>query len=79
MNKLEQDLEESIKLTEGLLSSLAKLFMKRKVKKQYKKVYDIAKDDPEIQAALMDLEDYHARLNRAMKNLCKRNPQHPKC
>ena len=51
----------------------------RKVKSKYKKVYKIAKDDPELQSALADLEGYHERLNKILKTLCKRNPDHPKC
>jgi len=79
-NKLEdQVLEQITDLNEGILSSIAKMFMSRKVKSKYRKVYKIAKDDPELQAALADLEDYHERLNKILKTLCKRNPGHPKC
>jgi len=79
-NKLEdQILEQITDLNEGILSSIAKMFMSRKVKSKYRKVYKIAKDDPELQAALADLEDYHGRLNKILKTLCKRNPGHPKC
>jgi len=79
-NKFEQDQMDQIReLNEGILSSIAKLFMSSKVKRKYKKVYKIAKDDPELQAALADLEDYHGRLNNILKTLCKRNPDHPKC
>lgn len=79
-NKLEdQVLEQITDLNEGILSSIARLFTSRKVKSKYRKVYKIAKDDPELQAALADLEDYHGRLNKILKTLCKRNPGHPKC
>ncbi len=80
MNKLEQDtLNHITELNEGILSVISKMFMRNKMKRQYKKVYKIAKDDPELQSALADLEDYHGRLNKILKNLCKRNPDHPKC
>ena len=80
MNKLEQDtLNRITELNEGILSVISKMFMRNKMKRQYKKVYKIAKDDPELQSALADLEDYHGRLNKILKNLCKRNPDHPKC
>jgi hypothetical protein len=79
MNKLEKQMQENITLNEGLLSRIAKLFIKGKVKRQYKKAYDIAKDDPKLQAALADMENYHERLNDIIKSLCKRNPDHPKC
>jgi hypothetical protein len=80
MNKFEQDSLNQIKeINEGILSSIARMFMSRKVKSKYKKVYKIAKDDPELQTALADLEDYHGRLNKLLKNLCKRSPNHPKC
>ena len=80
INKLEERTLEQIKhLKEGILTTIAKMFMKTKVKSKYKKVYNIAKDDPELQSALADLENYHGRLNKIMKTLCKRRPDHPKC
>tara|TARA_R100000773_G_C4163817_1_gene80443 strand:- start:247 stop:492 length:246 start_codon:yes stop_codon:yes gene_type:complete len=80
MNKIEkQTLNQITELNEGILSSIAKMFMSRKVKSKYKKVYKLAKHDPELQTALADLEDYHGRLNKILKTLCKRNPDHPKC
>ena len=79
-NKFEQKALDQIKtVNEGILSSIARLFMSSKMKRHYKKAYKIAKDDPELQAAMADLEDYHGRLNRIIKTLCKRNPNHPKC
>ena len=79
-NKLEQaQLAQIQDLNEGILSSIAKMFMSRKVKSKYKKVYKLAKHDPELQSALSDLENYHGRLNKILKTLCKRNPDHPKC
>lgn len=80
MNKLEQrTLDQINELNEGILSSIAKMFMSRKVKSKYKKVYKLAKHDPELATALADLENYHGRLNKILKTLCKRNPDHPKC
>ena len=80
MNKLEQrTLDQINELNEGILSSIAKMFMSRKVKSKYKKVQKLAKHDPELATALADLENYHGRLNKILKTLCKRNPDHPKC
>ena len=80
MNKLERDtLNKITELNEGILGAIARMFATRKLKRQYSKAYKIAKDDPELQTALADLEDYHGRLNKILKNLCKRNPDHPKC
>jgi hypothetical protein len=79
MNKLEKRILQQINLNEGVLASIAKLFMRRKVKNYYKTAYQLAKDDPELQAALIDLENYHERLNDIMKSLCDRNPDHPRC
>ena len=75
----EKVLHKIQELNEGILDSIAKMFMSRKVKSKYKKVYKLAKHDPELQTALADLEDYHGRLNKILKTLCKRNPEHPKC
>ena len=79
MNKLEKRVEENIHLNESMLSKIAKLFLKRKMKRQLKQAYNIAKDDPELQSALADLENYNDRLNKIIKSLCKRRPDHPKC
>jgi hypothetical protein len=80
MNKFERDaLKQIDELNEGLLGQIAKMFMARKVKRQYKKAYKIAKDDPELQSALADLEGYHERLNDILKGICKRNPNNPYC
>ena len=79
MNRLEKQVLEQIKINEGVLSSIAKLFMRGKIKRQYKQAYQLAKDDPELQSALIDLENYHERLNDIMKSLCDRNPDHPRC
>ena len=79
MNKLEKQVEENIHLNESVLSNIARLFLKRKMKRQLKQAYDIAKDDPELQSALADLENYNERLNNIIKSLCKRRPDHPKC
>ena len=49
MNKLEEKTLEQIKeLNEGILSSIAKMFVRNKVKSKYKKAYAIAKDDPPL-------------------------------
>ena len=66
-------------INEGILSSIARLFTARKMKSQYRKAYKIAKDDRELRSALADLEGYQGRLNKILKTLCKRNPNHPKC
>lgn len=79
MNKIERQMQENIQLNEGLLSGIAKLFIARKIRKQFKKAYDVAKDDPELQTALIDLESHQERLQKIIKNLCKRNPDHPRC
>ena len=80
INKFEHKaLKQIEQVNEGILSSIAKLFLSKKVKRQYKSAYKIAKDDPELQSALADLENYHGRLNKILKTLCKRNPDHPKC
>ena len=79
-NNIEERVINQVKkLNEGILDSIARMFMARKEKQHYKKAYKVAKDDPELMAALTDLEGYQKRLNRMLKTLCKRNPEHPKC
>ena len=63
----------------SLLSGLAKLFIGRKIKKQFQKAYEVMKDDPELQSAVADMENYPERLDNILESLCKRNPDHPVC
>jgi hypothetical protein len=84
INRLEEkqlkQINEANKLiNEGILSSIVGLFLRSKMKKQYKKVYNIAKDDPKLQSALADMENYQKRIKKLLKDLCRRNPDHPKC
>ncbi len=37
------------------------------------------KDDPELQSAVADMENYPERLDNILESLCKRNPDHPVC
>ena len=48
-------------------------------KRAMKKAAKIAKDDPELQSALADLQSHRKRVGDLFKKLCKRNPDHPKC
>ena len=80
MTKYEQDtLDKITELNEGILGSIARMFMSSKLKSKYKKAYKIAKDDPELQSALSDLQSHRKRVGDLFKKLCKRNPNHPKC
>jgi cell division protein ZapA (FtsZ GTPase activity inhibitor) len=77
--QLKQINEANKLINEGILSSIVGLFLRSKMKKQYKKVYKIAKDDPKLQSALADMENYQERIKKLLKDLCRRNPDHPKC
>ena len=83
MNKFERDIQNNIEVNEGFFTRLASAFATRKMKGAYgpamKKVFNAAKHDPELQAAIFDLEDYQERLQRILKSMCKRRPNHPKC
>jgi|TARA_R100001163_G_C4883227_1_gene79576 DNA polymerase/3'-5' exonuclease PolX len=80
MNKLEQNSLKQINgINEGILNTIARLFTTSKVKRTYKKAYKVAKDDPELQSALADLEDYNDRVHDLLKKLCKRRPDHKNC
>ena len=49
MTKYEQDtLDKITELNEGILGSIARMFMSSKLKSKYRKAYKIAKDDPEL-------------------------------
>ena len=80
-NKLEQKILNSAnELNEGFFTRLFKnLFMTSQGKRAMKTAAKIAKDDPELQAALTDLQSHRKRVGDLFKKLCKRNPDHPKC
>lgn len=80
-NKFEKDsLEQINQLNEGFLSSLLKtLFFSSAAKRSMKKAQKIAKDDPEIKAALKGLVYHQDQIQDLIKNMCKRNPTHPTC
>lgn len=80
-NKLEQKaLNQVNELNEGFFTRLFKnLFMSSQGKRAMKNAEKIAKDDPELQAALGDLQSHRDRVKDLFKKLCKRNPNHPKC
>jgi len=81
INKLEQEvLNKANELNEGFFTNLFKnLFMSSQGKRALKQVGKIAKDDPELQAALGDLKSHRERVKDLFKKLCKRNPDHPNC
>jgi hypothetical protein len=80
-NKFEKDtLKQINKLDEGFFASLVKgLFFNSAAKRSMKKAQKIAKDDPEIQSALKGLEYHQDQIRDLIKNMCKRNPDHPTC
>ena len=79
-NKFERKaLKQIEEVNEGLLSGIAKLFMSRKVRRQYKSAYKIAKDDPELQAAFQGLKYHHEKLKDLVDSFCDRFPDHKSC
>ena len=80
-NKFEKDsLKQINQLNEGFFANLVKsLFFNSQAKRSMKKAQKIAKDDPEIQAALKGLTYHQDQIQDLIKNMCKRNPDHPTC
>ena len=67
-------------LNEGFIgNALVRLVFGGKAKKVMKTAVKAAKDDPELQAAFSDLSYHHKRLQDLVKDICKRNPDHPTC
>ncbi len=66
-------------MLEGLANSIVKLFFIGKAKKFFKDVDKIAKDDPEVKAALAGLDWNLDHIDDLTSDLCKRNPDHPFC
>jgi len=80
-NKLEKDSLSNInELNEGFFTNLFKsLFTTSSHKKAIKKAKKIAKEDPKLASALVDLDYTTKSIRKMLKTLCKRNPDHPKC
>jgi len=80
-NKLEQKILDSAnQLNEGFFTNIFKaLFLSSSGKRAMKAAKKVAKDDPELQSALGDLQSHQKRIGHLFKKLCKRNPDHPKC
>ena len=67
-------------LNEGFIgNALIRLVFGKKTKRIMKTAVKAAKDDPELQAAFSDLAYHHNRLQDLVKDICKRNPDHPTC
>jgi|TARA_R100000084_G_C4625137_1_gene135377 hypothetical protein len=80
-NKLEKDSLSNInELNEGFFTKLFRnLFSTSSHKKAIKNAKKVAKEDPELASALVDLNYTTKHLRKLLKTLCKRNPDHPKC
>lgn len=74
INKLENALNEGF-----IGSALMRMVFGRKAKRIMKQAVKNAKDDPELQSAFSDLAYHHNRLQDLVKDICKRNPDHPTC
>ena len=66
-------------IRENLMDQIAKLLALHQIKKELPKAMKELDGDPEIQASLQSIEFHVDNLNRQLKYLCKRNPDHPKC
>lgn len=78
-NILETKMFRQIRLNENFLAGLVKLFLKKRLNKQLKGIRTVAKNDPELQAALHDLSYHYENVQSMIKTLCDRHPDHPKC
>lgn len=66
-------------INESIVGSFFKLMFAPKLAKSFSKIYDLADEDPEMKAALIDYAKQSKRLGRIMKNVCDRNPDFPEC
>jgi hypothetical protein len=67
-------------LNEGFIgNALIRLVFGKKTKRIMKTAAKAMKHDPELQAAFSDLAYHHTRIQDLVKDICKRNPDHPTC
>jgi hypothetical protein len=66
-------------ITESIVGSFFKLMFAPKLANSFSKIYDLADEDPEMKAALIDYAKQSKRLGAIMKNVCDRNPNFPEC
>lgn len=67
------------KLREGIFGALANLFIAKRTKKDMAKIAKLAKNDPELQAAIASMKTMDDTFEDIIRNLCKRRPNHPEC
>lgn len=65
--------------TEGVFTSLLKLFGGGKVRRELRKLEKLGIDDPSFQTDLDNLAASNAELEKTMKSFCSRHPEHPLC
>ena len=66
-------------INESILGSMLKLMFAPALAKSFSKIYDLADEDPEMKAALIDYAKQSKRLGSIMKGVCDRNPDFPEC
>lgn len=66
-------------INESIVGSFFKLMFAPTLAKSFSKIYDLADEDPEMKAALIDYAKQSKRLGRIMKSVCDRNPDFPEC
>ena len=76
MNSIEH---RKMSLHEGIVEELLKLILVAPVKRGLKKALKELDNDPEFVAATADLNYHLDRIERLVRSICERDPNHPDC
>jgi len=79
LNKIENQVLEQINLTEGILTKIVKRLYKRTVDRTLKGLIRQFEDDPELKAAMFDLQQTRERSKDVVTRYCKKHPNSEYC
>ena len=79
LNKIEKQVLTQVNLNEGLLTKIVKRLYKRTVDRTLKGLIRQFEDDPELKAAMSDLQKTRERSKDVMTSYCKKHPNSEYC
>jgi len=79
LNKIEKQVLKQVNLNEGLLTKIIKRLYKRTMDRTLKGLINQFEDDPELKAAMSDLQKSRERTKDTFKDYCKKHPESNFC
>tara|TARA_R110002096_G_scaffold102744_1_gene226884 strand:+ start:25 stop:291 length:267 start_codon:yes stop_codon:yes gene_type:complete len=79
LNKIEKQVLTQVNLNEGLLTKIVRRLYKRTMDRTLKGLINQFEDDPELKAAMSDLQKSRERSKDVFKSYCKKHPESNFC